>query len=346
MRKTLNKIGLKYGIMGITYVVVQLGLATLLNLLLKENYEKYAVYISFGLIVLTVDCICFPMIYLLTMNMPKGEVKHVKFHFGHFLLCVLCMYGLIGVGAVLGLIFHTPLSVPFEDPEQANALAKLMLNSNFFVRLLVVGILAPIFEELIFRKILVDHVAVHGELPAILLSGLMFGLFHGNFQQGFFTCFIGCMFAYVYIKTGKIIYTILLHMTVNCATSVITIGLYEKFYDILEKNNIDYENFDTFMEYGMNNFDLPFISMLLIFWVLLLITLCFAGLITLIVLLCLKKIKISRGEEEESVGKQIGALFTSPGLYLFYAVCAFLFFENYVPPIIVYFKNTLTQLNG
>ncbi len=341
MRKTLSKIGLRYGIMGIVYVAVQLGLATLLNLILKDNYEKYSVYISFGLIVLTVDCICFPLIYLLTMKMPKGEVKHEKFHFGHFLLCVLCMYGLIGVGAILGMIVHTPLSAPFEDPEETNALVKLMMNSNFFVRLLVVGILAPIFEELIFRKVLIDHTIIHGELPAILLSGLMFGLFHGNFQQSFFTCFIGCLFAYVYIKTGKIIYTILLHMTVNCATSVITIGLYEMFFDIMEKNNLDYENFDALMEYGMNHFDLPFVTMLLIFWVLLLVTICFAGLVTFIVLLCMKKIKISREEEEESIGKQIGALFTSPGLYLFYAVTIFLFLESYVPPIVKYFVNNL-----
>ena len=89
------------------------------------------------------------------------------------------------------------------------------------------------------------------------------------------------------------------------------------------------------------HFDLPFVTMLLIFWVLLLVTICFAGLVTFIVLLCMKKIKISREEEEESIGKQIGALFTSPGLYLFYAVTIFLFLESYVPPIVKYFVNNL-----
>ena len=45
---------------------------------------------------------------------------------------------------------------------ESSKLVNLLINSNSFVRILIVGVIAPIFEELIFRKVLIDHVAPKG----------------------------------------------------------------------------------------------------------------------------------------------------------------------------------------
>ena len=69
---------------------------------------------------------------------------------------------------------------------------------------------APVVEEFIFRKFLIDRVYRYGEWVAILTSGLMFGLFHENLAQFFFATLIGCFFAFFYILrvlrllTGKL----------------------------------------------------------------------------------------------------------------------------------------------
>ena len=42
-------------------------------------------------------------------------------------------------------------------------------------------IIAPVMEELVFRKYLVDRLVPYGQKTAVVLSGLFFGLFHGNF---------------------------------------------------------------------------------------------------------------------------------------------------------------------
>ena len=70
------------------------------------------------------------------------------------------------------------------------------------------AVLAPVFEELVFRKVLVDHVLPFGEWPAILFSGITFGLFHGNLTQFFYAALLGMVLAYVYIRTGNILYSI------------------------------------------------------------------------------------------------------------------------------------------
>ena len=87
-------------------------------------------------------------------------------------------------------------------------------------------------EELIFRKFLIDRTYRYGEWTAILTSGLMFGLSHGNLAQFFFTTLIGGLLAYIYIRTGKIWYTIALHMTLNLATSVVTMFTMQNYLSV------------------------------------------------------------------------------------------------------------------
>lgn len=66
-----------------------------------------------------------------------------------------------------------------------------------------------------------DKVIKYGEGCTIVLSGLLFGLFHMNFNQFFYAFFLGCFFAFIYVKTGNLKYTIILHMTINFFGSVL-----------------------------------------------------------------------------------------------------------------------------
>ncbi|MBO5745023.1 MAG: CPBP family intramembrane metalloprotease [Clostridia bacterium] len=72
-----------------------------------------------------------------------------------------------------------------------------------------------IFEELIFRKLLIDKTRQFGNFGAVVFSSIAFGIFHGNFEQFFYATLIGFLFGYVYVRTGKIIYSMILHATIN-----------------------------------------------------------------------------------------------------------------------------------
>ena len=85
--------------------------------------------------------------------------------------------------------------------------------------LLFVGILAPIFEEIIFRKYLIGALWRYGEGAAVMLSAVVFGLAHGNFSQCFYTFGLGLILGLLYCRTGKLIYSIIPHMLLNtCST--------------------------------------------------------------------------------------------------------------------------------
>ncbi|MBQ5430669.1 MAG: CPBP family intramembrane metalloprotease [Lachnospiraceae bacterium] len=89
------------------------------------------------------------------------------------------------------------------------------------IQILFFVILAPVIEELIFRKILIDRLRPYGEVMAIVVSALMFGLLHGNFSQMFYACGIGLVFGTIYAKTGRVRYSIICHMIVNLFGGVI-----------------------------------------------------------------------------------------------------------------------------
>ena len=51
----------------------------------------------------------------------------------------------------------------------------------------------------------------------------MFAFYHGNIYQFCYAFVLGCVFGYVYVKSGKMIYTIVLHMMINFMGSIASV---------------------------------------------------------------------------------------------------------------------------
>lgn len=94
------------------------------------------------------------------------------------------------------------------------------------LNLLLGCVIAPVSEEVLFRKLLLDRLRPYGDKFAILASALCFGLFHGNLSQFFYAFAVGALFAYVVLRTGCLWQTMLLHALVN-GTSLILVPLLE-----------------------------------------------------------------------------------------------------------------------
>lgn len=79
-----------------------------------------------------------------------------------------------------------------------------------------VGVLGPVLEELLFRgavtKVLL---AKYSPMKAILISGLLFGLFHINPVQVVGATLMGFLFAWLYYRTRSLVPCILIHILNN-----------------------------------------------------------------------------------------------------------------------------------
>ncbi len=84
-------------------------------------------------------------------------------------------------------------------------------------------LVAPIFEELFFRKFLFQKMLLkNGFLTSIIVSSFLFSIIHWETPLNLIPAFImGLILAVIFYKTGNIIYSILLHFLYN-ATSQVT----------------------------------------------------------------------------------------------------------------------------
>ena len=82
--------------------------------------------------------------------------------------------------------------------------------------ILVVGIIGPICEELMFRGIVVHRLKDWVKpQAAIVISALLFGIYHGNVVQFFYATCMGVMLAIIYDKTGTLWISIVAHIAAN-----------------------------------------------------------------------------------------------------------------------------------
>lgn len=78
------------------------------------------------------------------------------------------------------------------------------------------GILAPLGEETVFRGIVYGKLKRISNVPiAVILSGLAFGLFHGNLVQAVYATVMGVVLALVYELFGSILASMLFHAIAN-----------------------------------------------------------------------------------------------------------------------------------
>ncbi|MBQ9941843.1 MAG: CPBP family intramembrane metalloprotease, partial [Christensenellaceae bacterium] len=148
----------------------------------------------------------------------KSEPRALGAYSGFILF--LMAIGLMQVGALLGNTVG-PAFDALLGREAANPVVDMLSQSTPWVSLILISLLAPLAEELIFRKFLMDRLLPYGERAAVLISGVTFGLFHGNFYQMFYATLLGLLLAFLYVKTGRMRYPVILHMAINFLGGVI-----------------------------------------------------------------------------------------------------------------------------
>ncbi len=101
---------------------------------------------------------------------------------------------------------------------------------DLLVYFLLLCIVAPVFEELVFRGIIFASIRPYGKGFAIVVSSLLFGLLHSNISQFVYAVTFGLVLATVREKTGNLKSVILLHF-MNNAFSFIMADLIPFFAD-------------------------------------------------------------------------------------------------------------------
>lgn len=189
---------------------------------LNENISASLLFSQ--LIVLLPACF-----FLVKSGVPYQEaVQLKKMKVSNLLLCILLYYMLTPlinlVNALSMVLFrNTTTTVIFSLTEQV----------PWYIGLLIAALIPAIVEETVYRGVFFQEYRKADPWKAVLLSGFLFGLMHGNFNQFCYSFVMGCVFALLVEATGSILSTMVVHFFVN-AGSTLMIYLYPTLHKLLK----------------------------------------------------------------------------------------------------------------
>ena len=217
IKKIFSRIGWALSVILIMSFVLQVLWALLPERILGENH--WMISSSWGMWLGTfapMYLIAVPAGLLLMRKLPAEAPQSGKLGGKNFIIFLLISFALMYGGNLIG----TVLAFVFSGGTAENALESYAMDSNP-LKILVMVILAPVIEEYIFRKQILDRTRKYGEKLAVFFSALTFALFHTNLFQFFYAFGLGWLFAYIYLQTGRLRYPVLIHSIVNFFGSVV-----------------------------------------------------------------------------------------------------------------------------
>lgn len=97
-----------------------------------------------------------------------------------------------------------------------NEVSKALYSGGIVFEILGACVAAPVIEELIFRGIIYKRSEKYMKpVWAMVLSSIIFGLYHMNVVQGIYAFCIGMVFSFVYYKYKNLSAPIMAHATAN-----------------------------------------------------------------------------------------------------------------------------------
>lgn len=221
-RGTFSRVHLGLLIYIVSAYAISIVADVLLLIFLGDSYESIMgnIYFQWFMGVVPMYAVGLPLLWLTVRNMPTKRLEKSKLSAGEFLIIFAIAQTLMSVGNSIGNTLNGFFGALRGD-EITNTTSQLIENSPIWLTLVVAVIIGPVIEEFIFRKLMVDRLARYGSLVTVLVSGISFGLFHGNLYQFFYAALLGMLLAFVTLKTGNWLYSVALHIIINFFGSIV-----------------------------------------------------------------------------------------------------------------------------
>lgn len=219
----MTRLGVAYSVMALLFLIVgYLGAMIIVRLVPDPTSAWWADWV---LSIVPLYAVALPVLLLLIRPVttspydPVGQIGGVPvekkpIRAGHWLLLFVVSAGCMYIGSLISTWLMDALSA-LTGRDYADILQSMTMDAPLWLVTLCTVVAAPIGEEFIFRKLLIDRTRRYGDIAAILLSASFFALFHRNVFQFFYTFFIGAVLAYAYTRFGKYWVCVSLHAACN-----------------------------------------------------------------------------------------------------------------------------------
>lgn len=195
-----------FSVLPIVVYLLLLVLMVIVSVIVQADYDKVFIFMNTASLAGASAIMC----AVLKRRTGKGlrdalSIKQFDWCLLLFLLFFLWCAGEVTDGIVVGICSKFMSITPNASVQREP------------LRIIEAVLLAPVFEEILFRFLGMEFAKKQFSAPVLCVANaIFFALMHGYNIQGFFNImvFAVCV-AYVYLKTGRLLYAILVHIIHN-----------------------------------------------------------------------------------------------------------------------------------
>lgn len=159
------------------------------------------------------------VLFLMRPDMKKNLVRNDVANIGEIILWSIV--GFFMAFFAQGIANVIEIKLLGIKPGSENTQDIMSVSRAFPLFMIIPMFVAPILEEVIFRKIIFGTLYKRSNFfIAALLSALIFGIIHGEPEHLLVYASMGLVFAFLYVKTKRILVPIFVHMALNSITVI------------------------------------------------------------------------------------------------------------------------------
>ena len=193
--------------------------------IIEMEEQIYTLYYKYAMLFTVIAAlITIPICYFLMKKDKKretiinGEVSYDKVGYKLYIPIVI-----LGIASCIGVNNVITASRLIELFPGYLEIAEAIFGGGILLQIISVVIIVPVLEELLFRGIVYKRLRGYLKVNiAIIISALIFGVFHMNVVQGLYAFVIGLLVAFVYEKYKTIWAPIIFHVSANGVSIFLT----------------------------------------------------------------------------------------------------------------------------
>lgn len=223
-RQCFSRMGFSLLLLFFTTLAVQTLLSLLCSAFAPQLWDTN--WIDLTISSLAMYGVGVPLAYLPLRRVPCAIPAQQPMSPARFVRITCIAFSVLVAGNLLGMLLTEYIQYALQR-KVSDPVDMLLQGNHLLASFIALVLLAPLFEELFFRRLLVSRLLPFGGRFAMVFSALLFGLFHGNFSQFFYAFGVGLILAYLYIRTGSLGYSIFLHVFINFFTGFLPFAMLE-----------------------------------------------------------------------------------------------------------------------
>lgn len=209
----------------IALTVWRLVLSFVLSLFKYRNvdnfFNKPYGYCIFSIMQLAVFVGIF--IYFYKSTNLKEHISNTKINIKWLLVFIL--FGIVTMFGLSYFINHFSLVLNLLGKPSSTLPYDLNNWNSYIFSIISLAIFPAVGEELLFRGTILNGLKSKGKLYAIIMSSLMFSIFHFNLSQLFYPILFGMILGITYVLTNNLIVPICIHFVNNALNLTLQFAL-------------------------------------------------------------------------------------------------------------------------